>query len=129
MTIAHASRPVTAIIEEIADVTRQGKASPPWGTLSRRGRKYGVQFYAVTQRPAEIDKTAYGQCSRVWSGRMFGEGDQKRAAALTGVRIDAIKALRVPWYFYRDEHGNVTRERIHFGKGHKAKRSRLSERI
>lgn len=56
-----------AVAEEIADVTTTSKAPPAWGRLIRRGRKYGVQIVAVTQRPAEADKTilanaAYIQC-------------------------------------------------------------------
>jgi hypothetical protein len=46
-----------AVAEEIADVTTPSKAPPQWGRLIRRGRKYGVKICAVTQRPAEADKT------------------------------------------------------------------------
>lgn len=46
-----------AVAEEIADVTTASKAPPQWGKLIRRGRKYKIQIMAVTQRPAEADKT------------------------------------------------------------------------
>lgn len=46
-----------AVAEEIADVTTPSKAPPQWGRLIRRGRKYGIKICAVTQRPAEADKT------------------------------------------------------------------------
>jgi DNA helicase HerA-like ATPase len=46
-----------AVAEEIADVTTPSKAPPAWGRLIRRGRKYGIKICAVTQRPAEADKT------------------------------------------------------------------------
>lgn len=54
---------MTAIVaEELADVTSPAKAPNGWGMLIRRGRKYGANIYGITQRPAESDKTLFGNC-------------------------------------------------------------------
>lgn len=48
-----------AVAEEIADVTSPAKAPPAWGRLIRRGRKYGIEIWAVTQRPPRPIKPFY----------------------------------------------------------------------
>ena len=58
--VACSSRPMTVVVEELADVTRgAGKASQAWGELVRRGRKYAVTLRVVTQSPTEISKTVF----------------------------------------------------------------------
>lgn len=68
------------VAEEIADVTSPSKASENWGKVVRRGRKRGIKIFAVTQRPAEADKTIFTQVAKIRCGRLDGEGDQKRVA-------------------------------------------------
>tara|TARA_B100001063_G_C16775958_1_gene565338 strand:- start:335 stop:991 length:657 start_codon:yes stop_codon:yes gene_type:complete len=68
--ISHAGAPMVVIVEELADVARIGKASPHWGQLSRKGRKYGVQLYVATQSPQEIDKTIVRQCNFKFCGAL-----------------------------------------------------------
>ncbi len=57
-------RKLTVIVEELADVTTPQKAPESWGVLLRRGRKYGISTYAVTQRIQEIDKTIIGNMAQ-----------------------------------------------------------------
>lgn len=57
--------PCAVIAEEVADVVSPGKASNGWGILIRRGRKYGVDVFALTQRPQETDKSTLGNCSKM----------------------------------------------------------------
>lgn len=68
------------VAEEIADVTTPSKALNGWGTVLRRGRKRGVKVVAVSQRPAEADKTIFTQARTIRTGRLDGEGDIKRVA-------------------------------------------------
>lgn len=51
------------IAEEIADVSSPAKAPGHWGILLRRGLKRGLSIYAISQRWAEADKTAFGNAS------------------------------------------------------------------
>lgn len=53
-------KPLTVVVEELADVSTPAKASESWGILLRRGRKYGIETYATSQRIQEIDKTIIG---------------------------------------------------------------------
>lgn len=66
-----------AVAEEIAGVTSPSKASDGWHTLISRGRKRGIDIYAVTQRPAECDKTVVGNATTMWCGRMTRAKDRK----------------------------------------------------
>lgn len=56
--------PCMVVVEELADVTSPGKAPPGWGVLLRRGRHVGLKIRAITQRPAESDKTVIGNATR-----------------------------------------------------------------
>lgn len=98
------SRPCVVIAEEIADVTPPGKAGVYWGMLCRRGRKYGAQLVAVTQRPAECDKTIYSQAATKWVGVLDNEIDRKRLAGLLSLRVDDLTALH-PLEYYLKETG------------------------
>lgn len=57
--------PAVIIGEEIADVTSPGKAPDGWGQLIRKGLYYGNHIYAISQRPAESDKTVWGNASLI----------------------------------------------------------------
>ena len=101
MTVAHARYPIVVVAEEIADVTSVGKAGVSWGTLCRRGRKYGIQLYAITQRPAECDKTIYSQAAFKWLGYMDNETDQKRMAQLFGIDHKRVAGIQPLQYLYK----------------------------
>lgn len=58
-----AHHPATVVVEELADVTSPNKAPTYWGELCRKGLRYGPEIYALTQRPAESDKTSMGNAS------------------------------------------------------------------
>jgi len=66
--ICHQAAPMQIIADEIADVTRVAKASPHWGQLCRKVRKYGGFLAAATQRPQEADKTIFNQVNTKWCG-------------------------------------------------------------
>lgn len=68
------------VAEEIAGVTSTSKAPAGWHTLVSRGRKRGIVIYAVTQRPAEADKTVLGNASTIRAGRLSRAKDRKYLA-------------------------------------------------
>ena len=82
------------IFEETADVTSSGKAPEEYGIILRRYLSYGVDIYAITQRPAESDKTAIGNASVVHICRLQMDRDRKAASNDSGVPIDEIRKLR-----------------------------------
>lgn len=88
-----AGKNCSLIFEETADVTTPTKAPPEYGIILRRYLSYGVNLYAVTQRPAESDKTAIGNASILHVCRMNLDRDRKSAASNTGLPLDEITAL------------------------------------
>lgn len=89
-----ARQPCALIFEETADVTSPGKAPAEYGILLRRYLAYGVDIYAVTQRPAESDKTSIGNASRVHICRMATARDRRAVAGDTGVPLAVLESLR-----------------------------------
>lgn len=86
-------RECVAVAEEIADVTTAAKAPPEWGTLIRRGRKYGIKILAVTQRPAEADKTILSNAAMIHCCALGRMADRKAVAAEMDCDIELIKKL------------------------------------
>lgn len=82
------------VFEETADVTSPSKAPENYGILLRRGLKYGVDLFCITQRPAESDKTSIGNASVVHVCRLQLPRDRKTVAELSGVPLVEIEALR-----------------------------------
>lgn len=82
------------LFEETADVTSPGKAPESYGIILRRYLSYGVDIYAVTQRPAESDKTAVGNASIIHICRQQLARDRATTARDTGVPLEVIEKLR-----------------------------------
>ncbi|WP_218397979.1 hypothetical protein [Alteromonas lipotrueae] len=82
-----------AVAEEIADVTSAGKAPPNWGTLIRRGRKYGVKILAVTQRPAEADKTILSNAAIIHCCALGRMADRKAIASEMDCDVSLIAKM------------------------------------
>lgn len=108
----------TCVVEELADVTSPSKAPDGWGQLVRRGRKRGITIFAVTQRPAESDKTIMGNASKIHCGRMQKATDQKYMASEMNMPIELVKALKPLEYLERKNTGEAYRGKVTF-KGRK----------
>jgi hypothetical protein len=90
------------IVDELADVTSPGKAPPAWGTIVRTGLAYGPQILAITQRPAESDKTALGNATRIRCFQLGWDDDEQylaKALRCDRARVAALKPLQ---YLERD---------------------------
>jgi len=85
--------PLTAIGEELADVSTPGKAPQHWGILIRRGLKRGINIYAISQRWAEADKTAIGNASEFVVFRASGD-DVRYIARKSRIPENEIEALK-----------------------------------
>lgn len=89
------------VIEELADVCETvGKASPMFGKVLRKGRKFGGRLHLTSQRGTEIPKTAYTQCPNKWVGGQEGN-DIERMAKLSGVKPDQIEQLQPLEYYFK----------------------------
>jgi hypothetical protein len=72
--------PCDVVAEELADVTSPAKAPAGWGELCRQGLGWGINIYAVTQRPAESDKTIMGNATFFHVHYMSRANDRKYMA-------------------------------------------------
>lgn len=86
-------RPVL-VVEELGDVSPPGKAPPAWGEIVRKSRSYGAMVYALTQRPAESDKTILGNASLIWCGRLTFADDCRYMANCLRVPVADVEALQ-----------------------------------
>lgn len=98
----HAQNPTTMIAEELGDVTKAGKASPYWGQLSRKGRKYALRILGVSQRPQEIDKTFLNMCKVKWCGVLNSHSDRRYMANIMDVSVERLAALEDVHFYLRN---------------------------
>lgn len=90
------------VVDELADVTEPNWAPEGWERLTRQGRHAGVTIRGASQRPADIDKSFYGNASHVAVFRMNAEGDVKRCASLLDVPAQTIRSLAPLEWIERD---------------------------
>ena len=84
-TIAMEARNMCVLVDELHTVTRPSWAPEGWSKLNLMGRGFGTSIYALSQRPASVDKDFFGNCSMYHSGRLGFEDDAKVMARLLGV--------------------------------------------
>lgn len=92
----------TVVVEELASVTTPAKAPAGWGDLVRLSAHYHVEIYAQTQRPAEADKTIFGNSTKVRCFKLVTVRDIKCMA--DEMRIDRadLDALPLYWCYERN---------------------------
>jgi hypothetical protein len=112
---AHPGSPVVA--EELARVTSPGKAPPAWGNICSMGLGYGADIYAITQRPAESDKTSLGNASILHAGLQTFPRDRRSIAEYLDVPQAEVDRLRQLDYIERDYRtGRLSRGKLSFGR-------------
>ena len=92
------------VAEETADVTSPSKAPYWWGQLIRKGRARGLSpIFALTQRPAESDKTAIGNATLFRTGRLKRADDRKMVAKELDVHVSEVTGLKPLDFVERDD--------------------------
>lgn len=113
---AKAGHTVSLVVDELADVTSPGKAPVAWGEIVRKAMEHHPRIYALTQRPAESDKTILGNCFTLRCYAMS-RADDRRAMAreldVDQALVDALRHDRKEWI----ERSMVTRRLTTGGKG------------
>ena len=105
------------IIEELAAVTSPGKAPAAWGQVCRAGLRYGPRIFAITQRPAESDKTAIGNATLVHCHQLAREADERYMARELRVDPAELGKLRPLDWIERDRRtGAHRRGRVKFAR-------------
>jgi hypothetical protein len=86
--------PIVVVADELAEVTSPGKAPRAWGRLVRQGLGFGIDIYAITQRPAESDKTTIGAFSEWVTFGLQRRADRTYVAGELDLDPAQIAALR-----------------------------------
>lgn len=94
--------PIGFVAEELADVTTPAKAPDGWGQLVRRGMKRGIEIFAITQRPAEADKTALGNAKFITTFYAPRARDRQYMETEMDLEAGAIAQLPKLHYIARD---------------------------
>jgi hypothetical protein len=100
------------VVEELAFVTSPSFAPAGWKMVSSVGRHKGLRVIGASQRPAQVDKAFWSNCTEIHCGFLNYEEDQKTMAKVLGVTIDDIQGLEPLEYF----HKNVRTKEIVRGK-------------
>ena len=114
--MAHRGKHVCLIVEELADVTPPGKAPQSWGQIVRKSLRYNPRIYALTQRPAESDKTVMGNATILRCHSMATPDDRRTMAKYLDVDQGIIDGLDFGKYQYI-ERDRRTRSLTTAGKG------------
>ncbi len=104
------------VVEELADVSEtSGKATPYWGQLNRKCRKYGGVLNWTTQRSQEVSKTAYSQAAIKYIGYPNDGANLKQLSQMVQVTEAELKGLQ-PLEFYRREHIDTKKVKFKYKK-------------
>jgi hypothetical protein len=109
---AHTAGNLTLVVEELAFVTQASRAPAGWKMVTSTGRHKGMRVIGASQRPAQVDKAFWSNCTEIHCGFLNYEDDQKVMSRVLGVTVDDIKGLQPLEYF----HKNVRTKEIIRGK-------------
>lgn len=114
----------TLVIEETASVTTPSKAPPAYGDILRMGLGFGCDIYALTQRPQESDKTAYGNATVLHVHQLATRGDRAYIAKnFIDVDLDELEQLQPLDWIERENTGELRRGRLGGKKSARASRA------
>lgn len=100
------------VVEELAFVTSPSFAPAGWKAATSIGRHKGLRLIGASQRPAQVDKAFWSNCTEIHCGFLNYDDDQKTMARALGVDIADIQGLEPLEYF----HKNVRTKKITRGK-------------
>lgn len=98
--------------EELADVCSAGKAPKWWGQIVRKLLGYGCDIFAITQRPAEADKTSLGNATVIHGCRLTDEADIKTVSRKVRVPYQEYEVLKDGEWIERWSNGELKRGKI-----------------
>lgn len=90
------------VVEELASVTQPAKAPPGWGDVVRLSAHDQNEVYAITQRPAEADKTVLGNATKIRCFALGRSRDVSYMAAELRMRESELDQLPPLWCYERD---------------------------
>lgn len=73
--LAYALGDLVMVVEELSFVTTASYAPPSWSMVTCTGRHEGLTVVGTSQRPAQVDKNFFGNCTLVHSHRLQDRND------------------------------------------------------
>ncbi len=111
--LANRATNVRLVVDELGDVTESNWAPEGWDIVTRQGGHARLVVQAASQRPAEVDKTFFGNATRILSFRLNADGDLDRISKRMRVPAATIEQLAKLEYFERDmTTGAVVKKKI-----------------
>jgi hypothetical protein len=89
------------IVEELSRVTTASYAPPSWKNLSTAGRHQGLTLVGACQRPSQVDKDFFGNCTEIRCFRVNYENDAKTMAQVLRVKPGDLLELPDLHYIHR----------------------------
>lgn len=109
--------PCVVVAEEIANVTAPAKAPPGWHLLLSQGLEFGIDIHALTQRPAESDKTAIGNATLLRTFAMRRARDRQYIAAELDIdQADVAKLAELEYIGRNMRNGAMLNARLNFAR-------------
>lgn len=87
-------KPCAILVDELSDVTTIAKAPEAWGDIVRKILFTGSWVFAISQRPAECDKTVIGNASVIHVHRMSRSKDRKYIAEEMDISREMVDKLK-----------------------------------
>ena len=100
------------VIEELAFVTKASHAPAGWKMATSIGRHKKLRIIGASQRPAQVDKAFWSNCTEIHCGFLNYDDDQKTMSKALGVTIGDVMSLEPLEYI----HKNVRTKKIVRGK-------------
>jgi hypothetical protein len=89
------------IVEELAMVTTPQRAPEGWKQLTTTGRSEGITIIGLSQRPAQVDKDFFDNCTEMHCGFLAGKRSRQVMAEELGVLESDIMALGPLQYIHK----------------------------
>jgi hypothetical protein len=90
------------IIEELAMVTTPQRAPEGWKQLTCTGRSEGITIVGLSQRPAQVDKDFFDNCTEIHCGLLGGPRSRAVMADELDVKKEDIAALKPFEYIHKN---------------------------
>lgn len=90
------------IVEELAMVTTPQRAPEGWQQLTCTGRSEGITIVGLSQRPAQVDKDFFDNCTELHTGFLAGKRSRQVMAEELGVPESDIAALGPLEYIHKN---------------------------
>jgi hypothetical protein len=89
------------IAEELSLVTKAQWAPAGWKQLTCTGRSEGVTIVGLSQRPAQVDKDFFDNCTELHCGFLAGERSRATMSDELGVSKEDLQALQPLEYIHK----------------------------